>query len=147
MSSIRTTLHHYLSSQLFIRTIHLSPNTVGFQPLIWSPDNQFSYQPGRLIFRPAPPAAKLQNRPLYRSEEGQRLQIFRRWTTTWNSFQLVKRRRDRQPVVPSSGSEDPLRYEDPVMQISGTGHWFLEGWIGDHSVDFLVDSGSSVTAM
>ena len=55
--------------------------------------------------------------------------------------------RDEQPVVPSSGSEDPLRYEDPVMQISGTGHWFLEGWIGDHSVDFLVDSGSSVTAM
>ena len=55
--------------------------------------------------------------------------------------------RDRQPVVPSSGSEDPLRYEDPVMQISGTGHWFLEGWIGDHSVEFLVDSGSSVTAM
>ena len=33
------------------------------------------------------------------------------------------------------------------MQISGTGHWFLEGWIGDHSVEFLVDSGSSVTAM
>ena len=30
--------------------------------------------------------------------------------------------RDEQPVVPSSGSEDPLRYEDPVMQISGTGH-------------------------
>ena len=43
--------------------------------------------------------------------------------------------------------QTPLRYEDPVMQISGTGHWFLEGWIGDHSVDFLVDSGSSVTAM
>ena len=33
------------------------------------------------------------------------------------------------------------------MQMSGTGHWFLEGWIGDHSVEFLVDSGSSVTAM
>ena len=33
------------------------------------------------------------------------------------------------------------------MQISGTGHWFLEGWIGDHSVEFLLDSGSSVTAM
>ena len=33
------------------------------------------------------------------------------------------------------------------MQISGAGHWFLEGWIGDHSVEFLVDSGSSVTAM
>ena len=31
--------------------------------------------------------------------------------------------------------------EEAVMQISGAGHWFLEGWIGDHSVDFLVDSG------
>ena len=39
------------------------------------------------------------------------------------------------------------RVDDSVMQISGTGHWFLEGWIGDHSVNFLVDSGSSVTAM
>ena len=37
--------------------------------------------------------------------------------------------------------------DDSVMQISGTGHWFLEGWIGDHSVEFLVDSRSSVTAM
>ena len=36
---------------------------------------------------------------------------------------------------------------DSVLQISGAGHWFLEGWIGDHSVEFLVDSGSSVTAM
>ena len=44
-------------------------------------------------------------------------------------------------------NEDPLHYEDPVMHISGAGHWFLEGWIGDHAVDFLVDSGSSVTAM
>ena len=43
--------------------------------------------------------------------------------------------------------DDPLHYEDPVMHISGAGHWFLEGWIGDHSVEFLVDSGSSVTAM
>ena len=33
------------------------------------------------------------------------------------------------------------------MQILGTGHWFLEGWIGDHAVDFLVDSGSAVTAI
>ena len=33
------------------------------------------------------------------------------------------------------------------MHISGAGHWFLEGWIGDHSVDFLVDSGSAVTAV
>ena len=44
-------------------------------------------------------------------------------------------------------NEDPLHYEDPVMHISGAGHWFLEGWIGDYAVDFLVDSGSSVTAM
>ena len=55
--------------------------------------------------------------------------------------------RDVQPDVTSTRYEDPLRYEDPVMQISGTGHWFLEGWLGDHSVEFLVDSGSSVTAM
>ena len=37
--------------------------------------------------------------------------------------------------------------DDDDLQISGAGHWFLEGWIGDHSVEFLVDSGSSVTAM
>ena len=37
--------------------------------------------------------------------------------------------------------------DDSVMQISGTGHWYLEGWIGDHSVEFLLDSGSSVTSM
>ena len=37
--------------------------------------------------------------------------------------------------------------DDAVLQISGAGHWFLEGWIGDHSVEFLIDSGSSVTAM
>ena len=49
--------------------------------------------------------------------------------------------REGRPIVPSSGYEDPLHYEDPVMHISGTGHWFLEGWIGDHSVEFLVDSG------
>ena len=24
--------------------------------------------------------------------------------------------------------------DDDVLQISGAGHWFLEGWIGDHSV-------------
>ena len=55
--------------------------------------------------------------------------------------------REGQPIIPSSECEDPLHYDDPVMHISGTGHWFLEGWIGDHSVEFLVDSGSSVTAI
>ena len=54
---------------------------------------------------------------------------------------------DGPTIIPLSKYEDPLHCEDPVMHISGTGHWFLEGWIGDHSVDFLVDSGSSVTAM
>ena len=33
--------------------------------------------------------------------------------------------------------------DDTILQISGTGHWFLKGWIGDHSME----SGSSVTAM
>ena len=37
--------------------------------------------------------------------------------------------------------------EEAVLQISGMGHWFLEGWIGDHAVDFLVDSGSAVTVL
>ena len=37
--------------------------------------------------------------------------------------------------------------DDAILQISSAGHWFLEGWIGDHSVQFLVDSGSSVTDM
>ena len=37
--------------------------------------------------------------------------------------------------------------EEAVLQISGVGHWCLEGWIGDHAVDFLVDSGSAVAAL
>ena len=37
--------------------------------------------------------------------------------------------------------------EEAILQISGAGHWFLEGWIGDHAVDFLVDSGSAATAL
>ena len=46
-----------------------------------------------------------------------------------------------------SPSADDQPEEEAVMQISGAGHWFLEGWIGDHAVDFLVDSGSAVTAV
>ena len=46
-----------------------------------------------------------------------------------------------------SQSVDSRPEEEAVMQISGAGHWFLEGWIGDHAVDFLVDSGSAVTAV
>ena len=46
-----------------------------------------------------------------------------------------------------SQSVDIRPEEEAVMQISGAGHWLLEGWIGDHAVDFLVDSGSAVTGV
>ena len=46
-----------------------------------------------------------------------------------------------------SQSVDSPPEEEAIMQISGAGHWFLEGWIGDHAVDFLVDSGYAVTAV
>ena len=42
---------------------------------------------------------------------------------------------------------DNQQTDEEIMQISGAGHWFLEGWIGDHAVDFLVDSGSAVTTV
>ena len=42
---------------------------------------------------------------------------------------------------------DTDHVDDSVLQITGAGHLFLEGWIGNHSVEFLVNSGSSVTAM
>ena len=52
---------------------------------------------------------------------------------------------DAQTNLPIDRSEpmDTAHVNDSVLQISGAGHWFLEGWIGE----FLVDSGSSVTAM
>ena len=37
--------------------------------------------------------------------------------------------------------------DEAVLQISGAGHWFLEAWIGDHSVDLLVGLGSAVTSL
>ena len=54
-----------------------------------------------------------------------------------------------QTGLPIDRSEpvDTEHVDDSVLQISGAGHWFLEGWIGNHAVEFLVDSGSSVTAM
>ena len=59
-----------------------------------------------------------------------------------------------RPAMRSSGRSvdwadaiDGQLMDEAVLQISGAGHWFLEGWIGDHSVDFLVDSGSVVTAL
>ena len=47
-----------------------------------------------------------------------------------------------QPVSRSvdwSIAVDNRLVDEDVMHISGAGHWFLEGWIGDHAVDFLVD--------
>ena len=43
-----------------------------------------------------------------------------------------------------SQSVDSRPEEEAVMHISGAGHWFLEGWIGDHAVDFGICSNSSV---
>ena len=53
-----------------------------------------------------------------------------------------------QTALPIGRSEpvDTEHVDDSVLQISGAGHWFLEGWIGD-LVECLVDSGSSVTAI
>ena len=46
-----------------------------------------------------------------------------------------------------SDTIEDLSTEEAILQISGAGHWFLEGWIGDHAVDFLVDSGSAFTVL
>ena len=51
------------------------------------------------------------------------------------------------PLLDNSHSAGGDHVQEEVLQISGAGHWFLDGWIGDHTVEFLVDSGSSVTAM
>ena len=51
------------------------------------------------------------------------------------------------PLIDRAETAHADHVDDAVMQISGTGYRFLEGWIGDHSVEFLMNSGSSVTAM
>ena len=50
-------------------------------------------------------------------------------------------------LIDQSETMDTEHVDDSVLHISGLGNWFLEGWIGDHSVECLVDSRSSVTAM
>ena len=62
-----------------------------------------------------------------------------------NHTQPATRPVDRSVMWSHSVDDQPE--EEAVMQISGAGHWFLEGCIGDHAVDFLVDSGSAVTAV
>ena len=48
------------------------------------------------------------------------------------------------PLLDNSHSAGGDHIEE---EVSGAGHWFLDGWIGDHVVEFLVDSGSSVTTV
>ena len=62
-----------------------------------------------------------------------------------NHPQPATRPVDRSVIWSHSVDDQPE--EEAVMQISGVGHWCLEGWIGDHAVDFLVDSGSALTAV
>ena len=38
------------------------------------------------------------------------------------------------PLLEGSHSAGDDHVEDEVLQISGAGHWFLDGWIGDHDV-------------
>ena len=61
--------------------------------------------------------------------------------------QAAHRNTSSDQSVNWSHSVDDHPEEEAVMQISGAGHWFVEGWIGDHAVDFLVDWGSAVTAV
>ena len=70
-----------------------------------------------------------------------RIQLVRRTKHTSRRFRPENRWNGK------SGSVDDQQPEEDIMQISGKGHWFLECWIGDHAVDFLVDSGSAVTAI
>ena len=47
------------------------------------------------------------------------------------------------PLLENSHSAGDDHVEDEVLHISGAGYWILDGWMGDHAVEFLVDSGSS----
>ena len=138
MSSNRTALHPCLSSHLFIRKIHLFPHPVGFsssvlttgqstQPLTRVADIQTSATGGDVAER-----TSIQSR---------------RVSTVTESLPVEDATEQFSAHEEEELGDDPLHCEDPVMHISGAGHWFLEGWIGDHSVEFLVDSGSSVTAI
>lgn len=50
--------------------------------------------------------------------------------------------------IPTGRKYNNIKMEDDtILQVSGQGYWYLSGWIGDYPVDFLIDSGSSVTAL
>ena len=63
--------------------------------------------------------------------------------TDWDTNRSYTTIRPVGKSVDWSVAVDNQQSDEAVMQISGAGHWFLEGWIGDHAVDFLVDSGSA----
>ena len=42
------------------------------------------------------------------------------------------------PLIDRPETTHADHVDDTVLQISDAGHWFLEGWIGDHLVEFLV---------
>ena len=154
MSLIRTALHHFLSSHLFpdnsiIPTsggVSSSDLTTGqlIQPLTRVADIQISATGGDVTAQ-----TSIQTSRGLTATDSLPVQDGVEQFSSHEREEITEPEvsRKKQPIIPSSECEDPLHYEDPVMHISGAGHWFLEGWIGDHSVEFLVDSGSSVTAM
>ena len=51
----------------------------------------------------------------------------------WEDTVPMETARTSSPMDrPDSVNADHV--DDSVLQISGAGHWFLEGWVGDHSV-------------
>ena len=138
MSSNRTTLHPRLSSHLFIRKLHLFPHPVGFhprflttgqstQPLIRGADIQTSATGGDVADQ-----TSIQSRRVSTVTESLPVE------DTTDSFRLTRR-----------GNSATIHYIARIQlctsQERDTGSWRVGG--GDHSVEFLVDSGSSVTAI
>ena len=91
--------------------------------------------------------AGLQGIPVKDATEGTPLTPTIRHNTSSHHDKIVPVTYPADQSVNWSQSVDGPPEEEAVMQISGAGHWFLEGWIGDHAVDFLMDSGYAVTAV
>ena len=110
MSSTWTTLHHHPSSQTFILDIHPPPHTVMDYPPPLPPDIPTSWEAD--ILTGAPTGGSVDQFPFPDREE--------------------------------SGHTDLRSLHRPAyclpLRSQSTGHWFLAGWIGDHYVEFLVDS-------
>ena len=149
MPSILTTLHHYLSSQLFIPDNSFIPTHCGVSSSDLVTGQSVQLPDRAADIQISATGGEVTEQTLIQIRRGPTITEFppvdddveQSPTREEEEVTETEISRDGRPVVPSSGCEDP------VMQISRAGHWFLEGWIGDHSVEFLVDSGSSVTAM